>query len=569
MLDNLLEALGFVGNVLDTPAAMVRNAAAKRNPVSAIYDWQGRASGRDILTAWGAPENDPDRWELNDFLGAGLDLGIGALTPGLPIGLAARKMGLLGGSARGASMIDDAAAKLPGMASDHSWVMHGDIQPWSPAESMPQIGSKIVGLLPAPAAPFYSRLDRAIETLPDKPIKAESLVNMLKKAPGGVSNEEIRWMFPEQELLDGSPVVTKDQVRSWSQDMGLMPKTETLLDKATRTVGDDGGRFPDDAIQAMYTHYVADHPDAVGRKFAYDSPHDYKETLFKLPDNFTIDYREPHWKDIGNRVFAHTRSSTRDLYGVSDSAEPLRGVKFLDEYQSQWHQTGRKNGYKDGGVADLWDTRKVPDGPFKDDWKDIALKHTLYDAAASGSPGIAWSRGDQIADLVGGPPEAMMKFYDEETPSRLSKLLKMHGEDSPTHIKSGSSSPPSVKLSDIGGGDIRAKWDGIPVSGVNQMTIQGYADGPDLNLHSYRIVSGGEVVADGFLSRAGALSHIQDLVKKANSSGSASRYFNYMPISPEVRARILAEGFPLLSALGLGAGAIGLTQAGNAGDNPR
>ncbi len=203
MLNDALDVLGFVGNVLDTPAAMVRNAAAMRNPLAAIYDWKGRASGRDILTAWGAPENDPDRWELNDFLGAGLDFGIGALTPGLPLGLAARKMGLLGGAARGASMLDDAAAKLPGMAGETMgvlprsmsmvptqqlpWMMDNAMPPWQPVgdvafDSGNQV-AQVAGLLPAPAGPFYSRLQRAIETLPDKPIKAESLVNMLKKAP--------------------------------------------------------------------------------------------------------------------------------------------------------------------------------------------------------------------------------------------------------------------------------------------------------------------------------------------------------------------------------------------------
>lgn len=692
MLDNLLEALGFVGNVLDTPAAMVRNAAAKRNPVSAIYDWQGRASGRDILTAWGAPENDPDRWELNDFLGAGLDLGIGALTPGLPLGLAARKMGLLGGAARGASMIDDAAAKLPGMADDAMgalprnmsmvpaqqlpWMVDNAMPPWQPASDVAfEGGNQIAGLLPAPAGPFYSRLQRAIETLPDKPIKAESLVNMLKKAPGGVSNEEIKWMFPEQELLDGSPYVTKDQVRGWAQDMNLMPRTKTLVDYETMKVGDDGFGMPAetpedwDAIfakhgdRAKYVEYTSNHPSSYDAPITDDLVHDYKENLFKLPENFNDSYIEPHWREHGDNIFAHTRTSVRDLYGVSDSADPIRGVKFLDEYQSQLHQEGRKYGYAGdslpqvkiggtsstttlsldvpGGKSPEWFITKGMDGsfiaqpdtnssilfrghthrsfgdysvmktfnrkedavdyakkmiereahewsvqtrppaaPFSEEWKDIALKHALYDAAASGSPGLGWSRGDQIAKLVGGPKGPMMKVYDEETPKRLSKLLKMKGEADPRHVMVGSkldANDHGLSINSSGDGNLEVKWKPTSEHILSDVSHYGSASIRKNSDQTYSIVmpDGKAVFDETFPDPGSATAQLQSLIRdeirqiNKMDLNSASRYFNYMPISPEVRARILAEGFPLLSALGLGAGAIGLTQAGNAGDNPR
>ncbi len=491
-------------------------------------------------------------------------------------------------------------------------------------------------------------------------------------------------MFPEQELLDGSPYVTKAQVREWAKDMNLMPKTKTLVDYDTMTVSDDGFGMPTDTPedwsavfakhgdQAKYVEYTSNHPSSLDAEMTDDFVRDYKENLFKLPENFTANYTEPHWLEHGKGIFAHTRSSVRDLYGVSDSAEPIRGVKFLDEYQSQWHQEGRKYGYlteqrplvkinemgaddpssfievtldipgekspewhvtksgtgayiaapnrmrsilyyedthrsygdhsvmksfssKDEAVqyaksmiekeADAWALRnRPPEAPFAEEWKDIALKHALYDAAASGSPGLGWSRGDQIAKLVGGPKGPMMKVYDEETPKRLSKLLKMKGESNPRHVMVGSkldANEHGLSINSSGDGNLEVKWKPTSehilsdVSHYGSASIRKNAD----QTYSVILPDGRVMSEEGFeamypdpgMATTALSSLIRDEIRLINKMdlASASRYFNYMPISPEVRARILAEGFPLLSALGLGAGALGLTQMSGAGDNNR
>lgn len=60
---NLLDILGGVGNVLDTPGRVTRTALAGKNPLSALFDPEQGVSGRQLLEQYGlAGENIDQGW---------------------------------------------------------------------------------------------------------------------------------------------------------------------------------------------------------------------------------------------------------------------------------------------------------------------------------------------------------------------------------------------------------------------------------------------------------------------------------------------------------------------------
>src|SRR5690349_10212332 len=67
-----MSGLATVGNLLDVPGSMVRDALAWENPLDQLltpFSGENRTSGRELLTKWGATApNDPDKWEAADFL---------------------------------------------------------------------------------------------------------------------------------------------------------------------------------------------------------------------------------------------------------------------------------------------------------------------------------------------------------------------------------------------------------------------------------------------------------------------------------------------------------------------
>jgi len=134
-------------------------------------------------------------------------------------------------------------------------------------------------------------------------------------------------------------------------------------------------------------------------------------------------------------ILAHTRLNDRT---DSDGKKVL----FIEEVQSDWHQTGRKSGYRDEealakakksyndffesmeskyGISELWfkkatpEERKinnklfddiqnlknkslVPDAPFKKTWHEFVFKRIIRMAAEQGYDKIGWTTGEQQAD---------------------------------------------------------------------------------------------------------------------------------------------------------------------------
>jgi hypoxanthine-guanine phosphoribosyltransferase len=157
---------------------------------------------------------------------------------------------------------------------------------------------------------------------------------------------------------------------------------------------------------------------------------DYQTVLLQLEDAPAVPgrdtYRHSHWES--SNILAHARFDTRiDKDG--------KKVLFIEEIQSDWHQKGLEEGYRDtedfrkiakevealglamsstsgatiraaGGSEELANrfmstfisgpsTSAVPDAPFKATWHELALKRLIKYAADNNFDKMAWTTGEQ------------------------------------------------------------------------------------------------------------------------------------------------------------------------------
>jgi len=174
----------------------------------------------------------------------------------------------------------------------------------------------------------------------------------------------------------------------------------------------------------------------------------YKELLLTLDKKITSEYKSPHFEEPN--ILAHVRFNDRT---VSD-----KKMLFIEEIQSDWHQKGRKEGYKDDTPivlkrieeiekertsivskmrieerdwnieqrtihqdpktktyealrarlkdinqeqSDMEQRDRAPDAPFKKNWHELALKRMLRYASENNYDMIGWTTGEQQAERYG------------------------------------------------------------------------------------------------------------------------------------------------------------------------
>ena len=155
-----------------------------------------------------------------------------------------------------------------------------------------------------------------------------------------------------------------------------------------------------------------------GDDAAFDSLSAQKAALVDTPP-----FTSSHWSEPN--VIAHMRLNDRT------DADGKR-VLFIEEIQSDWHQAGRKEGYKTPGLSqqeiaakqqdifrrydageitteqrnseiEALDTARgnvnaVPNAPFKKSWPMLAFKRILREAVEKGYDSVAWTTGEQQAE---------------------------------------------------------------------------------------------------------------------------------------------------------------------------
>ena len=195
-----------------------------------------------------------------------------------------------------------------------------------------------------------------------------------------------------------------------------------------------------------------------------ESPEAARENAQRInPERAVVDtFLSPHFPDDRN-VVAHIRLNERtDTDGNT--------YIFAETIQSDWHQQGRRGGYRgekadtkvvsglpvdrgdpaewavvrrDGSIAQHglpteqdaieyarfdYEKNAVPDAPFKTTWPELVMKRLIRYAAEHGYNGIGWTTGEQQAERWGsGTEEGMQGFYDEILPHAASKIGKKYG----------------------------------------------------------------------------------------------------------------------------------------------
>jgi N12 class adenine-specific DNA methylase len=253
---------------------------------------------------------------------------------------------------------------------------------------------------------------------------------------GELKKEELDWIGLVDWLDTQGPALTKDDVLAFLRDNAVqVGEVEFSSDSEIQTVeqaksllrdmtGADpeeeyGYENPRDYIDAARAMVLEE--DAT--KFSqYQTPggEDYRELLLTLPPaDGQGRYKSPHWDEPN--VLAHVRFNDRfDADG--------KRVLFVEEVQSDWHQTGRKQGYGKPGV---------PDAPFKQSWPMLAMKRMIRYAAENGFERIAWTTGGQQEarypdDTVSQETkkrrgDGMRAFYDRELVNEVGRYVKKWG----------------------------------------------------------------------------------------------------------------------------------------------
>jgi len=146
---------------------------------------------------------------------------------------------------------------------------------------------------------------------------------------------------------------------------------------------------------------------------------DYREWLVSLPDYQRMFYGA-HFYD--HNVLVHVRTTTR-----TDNAG--RKLLFIEEVQSDWHQSGRCDGYD----TSWWG--QVANAPFKKEWPALAIKLMLIHASENGLAGIAWPMGDIQEMRYMRDLQPIKQHYDREIPQALNRLGRRFGcQVGTTHI---------------------------------------------------------------------------------------------------------------------------------------
>ncbi|WP_449426224.1 LPD1 domain-containing protein [Rhodanobacter lindaniclasticus] len=310
---------------------------------------------------------------------------------------------------------------------------------------------------------------------------------------GEFKQAEREWLGVDQWLAEQKGKVSREQLQQFVRDNQVQVQ-EVELGKSSNQLYDEQNNFShrmhnkygdgwmDKATSEELAHYnglgrQAEGPNNTTKFASYQLPggENYKELLLTLPperaaggasarmEQLQVDYfnaQESGDHAAAARILAESRRLSEENGGATigdleartvtyqsshfDQPNILAHVRFnertdadgkkvlfLEEVQSDWHQAGRRHGYKtpesvkarqseiDARMAAIrdsdlpadrreWqalrseraalDVRGVPDAPFKKEWPMLAFKRMVRYAAENGFDRIAWTTGEQQAE---------------------------------------------------------------------------------------------------------------------------------------------------------------------------
>lgn len=264
---------------------------------------------------------------------------------------------------------------------------------------------------------------------------------------------------------------------------------------------------------------------------------EYESELARLEQEKPT-FTNSHWDEPN--VLGHLRMNDRiDANG--------KKTLFLEELQSDWHQQGRRNGYREPtqknpqkaqdavmkfavdhgsrfddqgrwieglSVEDhakyiqlledrdeaMRNERAVPDAPFKKDWHELLLKRALREAAEGGYDQLAWTPGD-----VQNERYDLSKHVDKISWSPDTNLLKAYDKQGNIVIDRGS--VPPEKLQDYIGKEVAQRLLNEPTqkrtNGPGQIINVHELSGQDLKVGGQGMRGFYDKLVPDFLNRYG------------------------------------------------------------------
>jgi len=267
------------------------------------------------------------------------------------------------------------------------------------SDNQPSVG---IGAVSKSEKPFYSALERSLGSINQNKASGEQWLGMLANK-GGVKPDELQWSGIG-EFLAGKPSVTKAEIDNFLKDNAfgvqeIVKGGRSKIDQAFALAKEHGWKRWEDidaSTQAKYLQRVSREAGDVPTKYHdYQLPggENYREVLMTLPDkhadyikNLDKQFDEvntelrimqsrdkthlPEYRELSqqyNQLYNERKKAyeaTGTAYQSSHWDEPnilahmrmndrtIDGKKslHLEEIQSDWHQAGRKQGYKGEGL---------------------------------------------------------------------------------------------------------------------------------------------------------------------------------------------------------------------------
>jgi len=295
------------------------------------------------------------------------------------------------------------------------------------------------------AKPFYSAVDKAILDIVEKQPKAtgDQYLGMILKAKG-VKPAEIKDRGIESALKGKGKMSGEDLVKTAEERPAPevvqrtlrsepIPSYDELLDiesKAYR-IGDfseyeRAKELVDMQERGIYDKFGPGETMYSGKEYTVPTGSNYREILIKLPrdESSPQSYVAKHYGKEGLNTLAHAR--VQDMRGPNGEK-----IMLIDEIQSDWHQAGRKRGYKSENdeifsaqdIVEGPDELPVPEAPFKNTWHELTMKRLVDDAARKGYDKVVFSPASlqKIRYPESGAEKFFDLLYDQKLPKFVSK----------------------------------------------------------------------------------------------------------------------------------------------------
>lgn len=268
---------------------------------------------------------------------------------------------------------------------------------------------------------FYSVLEKTIDEKTGGKIDSISLAKMLEN--NGVKEDEIEWSGLK-DLMNNNEKLTKEEIQNTINENRLViEKVEKTTDAKYEKYKLEGG----DNYREYLFKQDKTAPDGIkiidgkdGYYYAELPPYDGTNVVNSAKSKKALknDYTSQHWDEENVLVF--TRVDDRKI----DNKKTL----FIEEIQSDWHQEGRKKGYKENLTkeekaeleqllkydldykremspketqrmydlqAKVKNSKVVPDAPFKKNWHELGIKRLIQEAVINDYEKISWTTGIQ------------------------------------------------------------------------------------------------------------------------------------------------------------------------------